>query len=307
MEFRIGYFPVLDAALALRQAFDYVRFQPYNPLMEAIANRFSAGDRARIDEAAEVSRGWLWVIESLLEPGAVGLMGLEEGLLRLEQGGLSGSGGRIPDPALASIRLLLTQVLRSGIAPEASRRARLLVDTTAAISQGIQQTGVWDYILGISDRVCRSRSGEYIFRIKPELRVREEEVERVIVMPSLVATRRLAFWKSASTLLLYVSTASSAVVDDPPDTLLLSALAVGDRTRLRMLRHLAGRPCTNLEMAEFLGVNPSTASRHFKLFKDAGFVEPRDGEGGRVEYELLPEALAAALGAIVDFVKGGGR
>ena len=120
MELRIGYFPVLDAALALRQAFESIRFQPYNPAMEAIAERFSPADRDAIEGLGEGTGGWLQVIGALLERDAEGLLGLEEGLLRLEDAG---------EPAKAR----LAQVLRTGIAPEASRRARSLLEATAAI------------------------------------------------------------------------------------------------------------------------------------------------------------------------------
>jgi DNA-binding transcriptional ArsR family regulator len=308
MELRIGYFPVLDAALVLRQAFDFVRFQPYNPVMEALAARFTARDKALLEEGGEVTRRWLWVIEALLEPQAAGLLGVEEGLLRLEHGALPDGhvpDGHVPEPILTAGRQLLARVLRTGIAPEASRRARQLLEATSAINRGIQEAGAWEYLLGLSDRVYRAKTGEFVFRIKPELRVREEEVTRILVTPSLVVTRRLSFWRSGSTMLFYVSIASPATADDPPDSLLLSALALGDRTRLRMLRRLAGHPSTNLEMAGFLGVNPSTASRHFKLFKDAGFVDVREAEEGRTEYELAPEAVSVALEAIVQFIQGG--
>jgi len=94
-------------------------------------------------------------------------------------------------------------------------------------------------------------------------------------------------------------------LDEAPDGVLLGALALADRTRLRMLRRLSASPCGNAEMADFLGVNPSTASRHFKLFKDAGLVELRGAEGARLEYELAPEGLDAALRAIAEYVQGG--
>jgi DNA-binding transcriptional ArsR family regulator len=293
MELRIGYYPVLDAALALRQAFESIRFQPYNPAMEAIAERFSPADRDATEVLGEGTGGWLQVIGALLERDAEGLLGLEEGLLRLED-------------AAEPTKARLAQVLRTGIAPEAARRARSLLEATAAIHLGIQAAGVWDYVLGLSDRVFRARSGELVFRTKPEMRVREADLERIVLTPSLVATRRLTFWRNAKTALFYVSSGLAPTPEEPSDSLLLSALAVGDRTRLRMLRHLAEQPCSNLEMAEFLGMNPSTASRHFKLLKDAGFVEVRE-DAGRTECELAPRALEAALGAIVAFIKGGGR
>ncbi|HNX31683.1 MAG TPA: helix-turn-helix domain-containing protein [Holophaga sp.] len=299
MELRLGYFPVLDAALVLRQAFESVRFQPFAPAMEVLAGRFTAAEKAALEAVGEATGGWLRVLEALMDPGTAGLLGSEEGLLRLEEAAAA-------DPRSAAWPLL-AQVVRTGIAPEASRRARHLLDATAAIGRGVREAGAWNYLLGLSDRFYRAKSGEFVFRIKPELRVREEEVERLIITPSLVASRRLTFWKRGGTVLFYLSSSLPGVPGEPPDGLLLSALAVGDRTRLRMLRRLADHPCTNLEMAEFLGVNPSTASRHFKLFKDAGFVELREGEGGRMEYELSPESLARALEAIVAFIQGGGK
>jgi DNA-binding transcriptional ArsR family regulator len=71
-----------------------------------------------------------------------------------------------------------------------------------------------------------------------------------------------------------------------------------------MLRRLAQGTCNNLGMAVFLGMNPSTVSRHFKVFKDAGFVELHEGADGRAEYELIPEAMTAAFGAISNFIQG---
>jgi len=296
MDLRIGYFPLLDAALALRQAHDFVRFQPFNGPMQAMAGRLDAGDRARLDEIGTATRGWLGVIEALLDPPGLGLLGLEEGLPRLEHG--TGFGVEAAAP-------LLAHTLRAELAPEAGRRARPLLAASDASARGIRAEGLWDYVLGLSDRVVRTPGGELRFRITPELRVCPEELERVILTPSLFASRRLTFWKHGSTLLLYGSVAGPGPVDDPPESLLISALAVADRTRLRMLRRLAQGACSNLQMAEFLGVNPSTASRHFKLFKDAGFVQLLAGEDGRSGYALAPAALTAALATIADYVKGG--
>jgi DNA-binding transcriptional ArsR family regulator len=206
------------------------------------------------------------------------------------------------EPIVIAACALLGRVLRAGIAPEAARKARCLLEASEAIALGVRQAGPWPYLLGISDRIRRTEPGEIAFRIQPEFRLREEAVTRIVVTPSVVATRRLTFWRNGGTLVFFVAASAPGTLDDPPDGLLLTALAVGDRTRLRMLRRLSTGACTNLEMAEFLGVNPSTASRHFKVFKDAGFVEIRDG--GRAEYQLRPEAMEAAFRAIIAFVSG---
>ena len=316
MELRIGYFPVLDAALVLRQAFEPMRFAPFNGPMQGIHDRLAPGDRTELEALAEATDGWLSVLGTLLEPGAAGLKGAEEGLMQLAHDPLAALPGRpfegpgrhtpgLDEATVTAASALLARVLRTGIVPEA-RRTRCLLEASEAIARGIREAGPWPYLLGISDRLHRTRSGELAFRIKPEFRLREEAVARVVVTPSLVASRRLTFWRNGATLLFLVACSAPGHPEEAPDGLLLTALAVGDRTRLRMLRRLAEGPSTNLEMAEFLGVHPSTASRHFKVFKDAGFVELREGEG-RAEYELLPEALEAGLAAIAAFIKGGVR
>lgn len=318
MELRIGYFPVLEAALALRQLFEPVRFSPFNPAMQGIHDRLGEAERSQVEALGEAMDGWLSVLGILLEPASAGLKGLEEGLLQLAQepasalplrakGPFPGMGRTAPVPSEASVlaaSALLGRVLRSGISMEAARNARALLQASEAIALGVREAGVWPYLLGISDRLHRTRSGEIAFRIKPEFRMKEAEATRIVLAPSLVATRRLTFWRNGPSLVFFVAVTAPSRLDDPPDGLLLAALAVGDRTRLRMLRRLAQGACTNLQMAEFLGVNPSTASRHFKVFKDAGFVELREGEGGRAEYELVPEGMDAAFRAIHAFVQG---
>jgi len=318
MDLRIGYFPVMDAALALRQIFESERFAPFNPAMQAIHDRLGKEERAQVDQVGEVTGGWLSILGILLDPDSAGLKGLEEGYLQMVRDPLAalpliakgpfldmnGLARVPPEASILDSGTLIGQVLRFGIATEAARRSRRLLESTQTIAEAVQGEGVWSYLMKVSDRLRRTAAGEIAFRIKPEFCLREESVERIILTPSLVATRRLTFWRNGSALVFFISEGVPAAPNDPPDGLLLTALAVGDRTRLRMLRHLAEGACTNLEMAEFLGMNPSTVSRHFKVFKDAGFVELRGGPEGRAEYEFAPEAMTAAFHAISGFIHG---
>ena len=318
MDLRIGYFPVLDAALALRQSFESQRFAPFNPVMQGIHDRLGEAGRAQVDQVGEATGGWLSILGILLDPESAGLKGLEEGFLRLVQDPLAAlplvRKGPFPDmtglakvPSESTILAagqLLSQTLGGSLVGEAARRSRRLLEASQALAEATGSQGVWPYLLRVSDRLRRTASGEIAFRIKPEFRLREDAVERIILTPSLVATRRLTFWRNGSALVFFIAEGAPSAPDDPPDGLLLTALAVGDRTRLRMLRRLAQGVCTNLEMAEFLGLNPSTVSRHFKVFKDAGFVELREAAEGRAEYEFTPEAMTAAFGAISAFIQG---
>lgn len=314
MELRLGYFPVFDAALVLRQAAESVRFSPFNPEMEAIVRDFNPAELERIEAVGSATRNWLGVLESLIAPDAAGTLGAEEGarllareperaLPRLGDGATGAAVDR--ETALEAARLLAL-VLDRGIAPLAARQSRRLKSAVDELDAALTGMSPWDFFLGLTDRVYRKEAGVLGFRIKPEFSVAEAEVERLIVLPSLVATRRLTFWHRGRDLVFFVAAEARQSDEEPADGLLLATLALADRTRLRMLRRLAAGPCGNNEMAQALGVNPSTASRHFKLFKDSGFVELR-GEGARLEYEFSRKAVEAAFASILGYIEGGTR
>jgi ArsR family transcriptional regulator, arsenate/arsenite/antimonite-responsive transcriptional repressor len=71
--------------------------------------------------------------------------------------------------------------------------------------------------------------------------------------------------------------------------------ALGDPTRLRILRILASHPNQKVcvgRIAERVGVSQPAASQHLRVLKQAGLVEP-NREGFRVHYMIVRDALAA--------------
>lgn len=71
--------------------------------------------------------------------------------------------------------------------------------------------------------------------------------------------------------------------------------ALGDPTRLRILRMLASHPdqkvCVGC-IAQRLGISQPAASQHLKVLKNVGLAEP-NREGFRVHYAIDRDALAA--------------
>jgi len=61
--------------------------------------------------------------------------------------------------------------------------------------------------------------------------------------------------------------------------------ALGEETRLRILKMLQIRPLCNCEVQDILGLAPSTISKHLGLLREAGLVEDRR-EGKWVFYQL---------------------
>ena len=79
---------------------------------------------------------------------------------------------------------------------------------------------------------------------------------------------------------------------------MLVARALGDPTRLRILRAIASRPeLTCQELVERCAVSQATVSHHLKVLVDAGLVAVRKG-GAFHYYRAVPGALDAH-GAVI--------
>lgn len=127
-------------------------------------------------------------------------------------------------------------------------------------------------------------------------------------MPSIYASRSVVFWQHGNRFIFFVGLDShEQTLEEPGDMLLLGTLAFNDKTRLKMLKHLAASPLSVNDMADKLGVNASTASRHFKVFKDVGLVDIHTQEGNSIYYSLIPSAVEQSLDAIYHYITGGNK
>jgi DNA-binding transcriptional ArsR family regulator len=79
------------------------------------------------------------------------------------------------------------------------------------------------------------------------------------------------------------SVADEAFEDDPaapPRRLVKLAAALGDETRLRILRVLVGQELTASEIADQLGVERTSLHHHLGILRSAGLLKIRD-DGSR--------------------------
>lgn len=95
------------------------------------------------------------------------------------------------------------------------------------------------------------------------------------------------------------SVAPGAGMSDP----LVGALkALGDPTRLRLLRYLAREPLSPAELARRLRLRPPTVIHHLRTLRLAGLVAVRVDEQNERRYTARPEALAGILGSVQEFL-----
>ena len=76
--------------------------------------------------------------------------------------------------------------------------------------------------------------------------------------------------------------------------------AIGDGSRREILDLLAAGPRPVGEIATQTGLSQPNASRHLRILREAGLVEPR-AEGQRRIYELRPAGLAELIGWVAPY------
>jgi DNA-binding transcriptional ArsR family regulator len=83
----------------------------------------------------------------------------------------------------------------------------------------------------------------------------------------------------------------------------VSALrALGDDTRLRVLKLISERPRTTQELAPLVGLSPAGLSKALRRLADAGLITSRR-EGYYVLYSLAPSRLDAVFAAIDEWLE----
>jgi DNA-binding transcriptional ArsR family regulator len=78
--------------------------------------------------------------------------------------------------------------------------------------------------------------------------------------------------------------------------------AVADPTRLTLLRLVATRPRSTLELAQLVELSEAAVSKHMRRLADADLVRGQRN-GYYVLYRLVPERAAAASQALLDFLR----
>lgn len=299
MKTKIGYYTLLDTVLAIRQIFSVERFKPFCSAVEAVDTRLSDEEREAIKTIAPLTKDWLEVMENLIDMTMEGIISPEEVFIRASEDpkylfGASGEEWMVR---------LLANIWYNHCFIEMSKYHKKISEKSMEISRMTAGAEPMDYILGLSDRIEKDADGTIRFNIKPEHRVHLDDIEHVIVMPSVFSSRNVVFWQSGRTFLFYIALESKAMtLEEPSDMLLLRTLALNDKTRLKMLKALTESALSVNETAEKMNVNASTASRHFKVFKDVGFVDIQSQEGNSIYYRINQEEIKRAMKSIYNYI-----
>ena len=307
MVVKVAYFELFEMFLALRQFFSNNRFKPFNSSMNSFAENLSPNQKESIYSYGILTNGYLSALKNLLKiklsdsgsddthileilknPHCLFLS--EDDPINDEQIlsdfhallGFYQSEEHLSSSIISTVSTLWREVF-SSIKAQYSRD---IFEKTKIISDALLENDAISYLSTLSDRFYVEK-GVVHFRIKPEFCISIDEIENIIIMPSVFSSRNLTFWYEGKNLLFFISLeAHRKKKFEPSDMLLLMTSSLNDRSRLKILKLLFGKNCTAGELAHSLQLNPSTVSRHLKVFKDAGFINIFSNDRKKIIYAI---------------------
>jgi DNA-binding transcriptional ArsR family regulator len=136
--------------------------------------------------------------------------------------------------------------------------------------------------------------------------VSRPSIERLLLIPSYVNRPWVSFaeWHGAMILIYPVADESiNAESDAPPLRLIRLTKALADEKRLRILRALAEKPASLMELAEQFGVPKTSMHHHMIALRSAGLVTVSAGTKDktyRLRNDVLPNMASMLAGYIAS-------
>jgi DNA-binding transcriptional ArsR family regulator len=202
---------------------------------------------------------------------------------------------------------MLAAYWEAAFAAEWERVEPLLADAVAEAGRTLASAGIWA-VLGRLPARCRvdAQRRQLVVDLPHDHDIEISEANPLVLSPSVFVWPHLRVncdppWPTA---LVYAapSLARDAAPRVPPAELLRILRALGDDTRLRILKLIAERPRTTQELGPLVGLSTAGLSKSLRRLAEAGLVVPRR-EGYYVVYSLDPERVAALAPALTAFLE----
>jgi DNA-binding transcriptional ArsR family regulator len=266
----LRYSALLDMALSLLVLQNPERFGPAAAWAPRVAARLPAGLLEELRDLTEETD--LFELAYELEQESVGPV--PEALARLADQRLAGA----------------LQQYWTAISPEVASYTGLITESLMAESNRLATMEPLRFITHFSDRVSLSPDGaDLLLEWGKGMRVPLAELSRILFIPSAFSPRRLMFYRLGPVQLFFYAPQTD-LVEPPeaevPESMSLGFSALADTTRLKLLRLIALESLPAQEMAQRLGLNESTVSRHLRLLVEAGLVGRERTEGKYIFYSL---------------------
>ena len=116
----------------------------------------------------------------------------------------------------------------------------------------------------------------FIFKKTTEFKIEIYKIDEVFIFPSVFPMPHLMINIVGNRLTLYLNLVydfNTSAKDEVPKLLVNSLKALGDTTRLKIIKVLFNGDKTTKELSEILEFAPSTISEHLRILKEAELVK----------------------------------
>jgi DNA-binding transcriptional ArsR family regulator len=150
----------------------------------------------------------------------------------------------------------------------------------------------------------RVSTGDLVDAVTQGIRYSPEPgIGRILLVPHVVSRPWSIFTEAGDTKIVCYSVAEAHVTGDaPPDPLVAAYKALGDETRLRILRRLSEGPATLQELTGLLGLAKSTVHGHLLVLRTGGLVVADVSK--KTGYTLRRETLAESAALLETYLEG---
>ena len=179
-------------------------------------------------------------------------------------------------------------------AAEVKRYASLWEESIGEKSRALASQDALQFVKTLSDH------SDLPEQIPPGYSTRE-----ILLVPSYFARRPLMFFGYGSITIIYdcqLTEQRRQQLEILEDGILAVAKALGDKTRLQLLRlmvqdpHLYGR-----ELSKLCRVSQPSVSRHLRILKEAGLLEERP-VGNHITYQVLRERIEKLAPQLISYL-----
>jgi len=203
---------------------------------------------------------------------------------------------------------LLSDYWDAAFASEWHRIEPKLADAVVESGRALASAGIWA-VLGRLPPRCRPdpAGNELVVDLPHDHELQISDSNPLVLSPSVFTWPHLRLncdppWPTA---IVYAApfVAREAAPRIPPDELLRVLRALGDDTRLRILKLIAERPRTTQELGPLVGLSAAGLSKSLRRLADAGLVTSHR-EGYYIVYTLEPSRLADLSTTVERFLEG---
>ncbi len=308
IHFRFYYSPLQELASALHVAARPAHHAARHRWYRRLRGQLRPALLQSIEALDEVSGGWLLPLDMATQTALCELPAAE-GIAALARWGLDRwlpfakeYGITVSKADTRRITLVMQQFYEEWFANELYCLEPMIRNAIAAEARCCKEKGVSEYLRSLHERI-EVEDSAFVFRKNKSYRFEKGEIHTIHVTVSTFLAPHLMLQFRQGELFLTRTSKLEEAGEEAPEDLVMTMQALSAPVRLRLLRAIDRQPMGTRQLAQQLGISPSTVSEHLKILHTAGLVE-KQRKGHWVYYQICAGAIDFIPYKIFEFMRG---